>query len=423
MRLPHSSPADRTGGEPLQIESAEESSKVPQNLRTTQYRIYPTRKQEQTLLKWMGTARWTYNKIIQHKNDDASLKCTKGNLRALSVNAIAPDVVDNPWVMDTPFEIRDQAMIDYIKARAAGWSKSQKRKDRGQDKETMSEYKFRSRKDRTQTISVLKKNWGRARGVYSDVFHADKMKSEKPLPQKLEFDTRLTRTRLGEYYLAVQTRVQPIRRENQSPERVKTISLDPGVRTFMTGYDKDGFVQEWGTAASRQRIVRLCIKYDKVRSLMDHPDTRSRLRCRLRKVALRMQRKLSNLVRDLHRKLAKWLCENYDVVLIPTFEVKNMVAKKSDMSKRLHSKTARAMCCWSHFAFRRSLIAKSKQYEGMQVLQVTEEYTSKTCGVCGKLNASLAGGKVFKCPTCGYCTDRDANGARNILLKHCETVV
>src|SRR5215217_1767136 len=47
----------------------------------------------------------------------------------------------------------------------------------------------------------------------------------------------------------------------------------------------------------------------------------------------------------------------------------------------------------------------------------SEHYTSKTCGNCGSIHTKLGSNKVFKCPTCDFITDRDINGARNILLR------
>ena len=49
-----------------------------------------------------------------------------------------------------------------------------------------------------------------------------------------------------------------------------------------------------------------------------------------------------------------------------------------------------------------------------------EPYTSKTCGGCGAIHAKLGASKKFVCPAvgCGYKADRDANGARNILLRY-----
>lgn len=53
----------------------------------------------------------------------------------------------------------------------------------------------------------------------------------------------------------------------------------------------------------------------------------------------------------------------------------------------------------------------------LTITQVTEEYTSKTCGNCGELNEKLGSNKTFECQKCKIVIDRDCNGCRNILLK------
>ena len=60
-------------------------------------------------------------------------------------------------------------------------------------------------------------------------------------------NSRLVRTRLGHYYLCVPKPLD-IRGESQAPPEQKhaTMALDPGVRTFMTGYDADGAVYRVG---------------------------------------------------------------------------------------------------------------------------------------------------------------------------------
>ena len=48
----------------------------------------------------------------------------------------------------------------------------------------------------------------------------------------------------------------------------------------------------------------------------------------------------------------------------------------------------------------------------------TEEYTSKTCGVCGTIN-NVGSKEVFTCSKCNLVIDRDINGTRNIYIKSC----
>jgi putative transposase len=130
---------------------------------------------------------------------------------------------------------------------------------------------------------------------------------------------------------------------------------------------------------------------------------------------LRIHKKIRCLVDDCHRKLAKWLCENYHVVLLPEFRTQSMIRRGQ---RRIRSKTARAMCTWSHYRFRQHLIHKAHEHPWCQIILCTEEYTSKTCGSCGCIHRGLGGSKVFRCPSCVADIDRDINGARNILLRY-----
>jgi putative transposase len=95
------------------------------------------------------------------------------------------------------------------------------------------------------------------------------------------------------------------------------------------------------------------------------------------------------------------------------FETQKMATR---LHRRIRSKTARDMLTWSHYSFRQRLLHKAREFPGCHIHIATEEYTSKTCGQCGILNAKLGGSKVFCCGQCGYTADRDANAARHILL-------
>lgn len=138
-------------------------------------------------------------------------------------------------------------------------------------------------------------------------------------------------------------------------------------------------------------------------------------RRRTKQVWLRKLNKLKNRVKDLHHKLALWLCENYSVILIPRFQVLQMVKRGG---RKLHVTTIRRMMAWSHYSFRQLLKTKAELYNGVRVVECYEPYTSKTCGQCGELNQTLGSSKLFKCKHCKYEADRDLNGTRNILLRY-----
>ena len=134
----------------------------------------------------------------------------------------------------------------------------------------------------------------------------------------------------------------------------------------------------------------------------------ARIRCRIK-----------DLVKELHRKTALWLCKNYETIVIPDMGTVNMV-KKQD--RRIGSKTARSLLTWCHGAFREWLKNKAGQFVNAQnesplvISGVDESYTSKTCGHCGFDNPKT-GSKQFVCRRCNFQCDRDVAGARNIGIR------
>ena len=67
----------------------------------------------------------------------------------------------------------------------------------------------------------------------------------------------------------------------------------------------------------RGSIYRLCYTLDKLQSKWSQKTVRHASRYRMRKAAVRIRLKIRNLVDELHKRLVKWLCENYEVVLLP----------------------------------------------------------------------------------------------------------
>lgn len=366
------------------------------------YRVFPTREQTQVLLNWLGTVRWTYNHCVQAVKDK-SCKVNNKELRAAWLNEDVLKAKNAEWALQTPYDVRDEAMRDLVKAVATNRAAKRERFD----------LKFRSRKDETQSLVVHSKHWQHKRGVFAAVFGSTVLRAHQPLPDVLPYDSRLIRTRLGKWYMCIP---QPlaVRSENQAPLSEGVIALDPGVRTFATGYSPTHGVVEWGQG-DISRIYRLCHVMDKLQAKWSQRDVRHRKRYRLQKAARRLRERVRNLVDEAHKKLAKWLCDNFRVVLLPAFATSAMIRRGQ---RRIGSKTARAMATWAHYRFRQRLLSKSRESPWCRVIICDEAYTSKTCTACGVVHVKLGGAKVFKCPTCHFQIDRDENGARNILLRY-----
>jgi putative transposase len=217
----------------------------------------------------------------------------------------------------------------------------------------------------------------------------------------------------------------------QSPKQIVSkelsiVALDPGVRTFQTAFSVED-AQSYGEQFVNDKLVPLMSSLDRLLSERDklHNEDKSlqwvkdrlkNLNRRIHKVRARQQ----NLVADLHRRVANDLVNNYDVILLPTFETKQMVQKNNETRKRfLRRKTVRGMLGLAHYKFKQTLKWMAKKY-GKTVVDVNESYTSKTMWD-GSILKNL-GGKasiLFQ----GKRVNRDIHGARNILIRFLTKVI
>jgi len=377
------------------------------SLKAIKVRVYPNQAQKILLSQWFGVCRWTYNQCAQALNQKA-VSANKKELRAKFVNLSNFDT-QNQWVKEVPYDVRDEAMNDTLKALKAYKAK----KAVNQNGFT---FRYRSKRDE-QSLTILKKHWGCKSGSSSRLFSSAVLKTSrttKPLPEELPHDSRLIKDKLNRYYLCIPMD-QVLKPNPRTP--AKMVAIDPGVRTFLTCYDQEGHITEIGKG-DKTRLFQLGLCADKLQSKIKKlPRQRGRAarKNKMRKALLRIYDRIRNLTDDVHKKSCKWLLENHQTILIPTFNSSSMTKKDG---RKIHSKTVRSMLHWSHFRFRQRLMFKNQEYPDSKVIVVTEEYTSVTCGSCGSLNDKLGKKKHFECPSCPFQCNRDVNGARNIMLKY-----
>ncbi|KAI3432514.1 hypothetical protein D9Q98_004063 [Chlorella vulgaris] len=220
---------------------------------------------------------------------------------------------------------------------------------------------------------------------------------------------------LGRFWLITVCTRQP---ETQGQRTQGVVALDPGVRTFQTTYSPDGTSYKLGDTASN-RVYRLLLVRDKYIGLAHMRGPSRRVRRSYGKKAAKIMARIQHIVDELHWKTARFLAQGWSEILIPVFGTAAMSKKyQASRAKRrcIGRKTTRQMLHLRHYTFRQRLHHVAK-LTGTVVREVTEEYTSKTCGNCGEIKANLGGAKTYRCQECGVCLDRDGNGARNIFIK------
>ena len=268
--------------------------------------------------------------------------------------------------------------------------------------EDFAQARFRSRKNPRQTFTV-QANCVSDGGIYRTKL-GDMLMAER-LPVAVNRNICRLTYRHGQYHLAVPyDEERPPERENQA----RVVALDPGVRSFLTWYCADS-VGKIGEGAFF-RIQRLCERLDDLLSRAQKSP--SRRRRNMRRSAGKMRIRIENLISELHRKAARFLVDEFDVILLPAFETSDMVERGR---RRIRSKTVRNLLNLAHYRFGMFLRHKAAEY-GVTVLSVNEAYTTRTVSWTGEVLADVGGASVIV-GSDGERMDRDYNGARGIYLR------
>jgi len=197
------------------------------------------------------------------------------------------------------------------------------------------------------------------------------------------------------------TSVIDMRSDTQSVSPHRMVALDPGTKSFVTGFTSDGAVIRWGVDGGEFIANAL----DFARSLQASAKASAnnrRERDRLLRLAAKTVTRMRNRIEYLHNRLATHLVRNYSVVVVPKFGGREEGDEVADM--------------WDHPRFREVLCARASSRGKCLVRHHAEERTTKTCSRCGNYNRHVKKKRRFACARCHAALDRDANAARNILI-------
>jgi len=288
------------------------------------------------------------------------------------------------WCKDVPFQVKGIA----VKEAHTAFFKAKGRP------------KFRALKNPEQSC-FIPKSAIKNTGIYPTI-SGKGLYYHESLPECPK-DSRLI-WRYEKWWAAVPYTEKLRKAENQS----SVVALDPGVRSFITFYSSD-FSGNIGKG-DFSRIQRLCHYLDILLSKRDKCKNKQRKRA-MTKASRRMREKIKNLTNELHFKTAKFLTDNFGVILLPTFETGQMSKRTG---RKIQKKPVRMMLTFAHYKFKQILKWKAFQ-TGRAVVDCCEAYTSKTHPQTGEVR-NIGSAKWIKLLD-GSEADRDIVGARNIMLR------
>jgi len=392
-------------------------------------RIYPSTETKLLLDKCFDATRYMQNKALELLEQNPNVSKSHISLRNL-VSLRDRDIRNNNnprenWLIKVPYDTRDLA----LKQLSQDFKSNFELLKHGHINHF--EMRFRSKKKDKQTCFVNKKALNLKTMKLFPTRTKEPLKLRKKMKRwisnslkEVEGQFCITREK-NRYYMCL-----PVVKQNEYQTEYEDmtildfqqpyncVALDPGVRTFQTFYSDQNIAGKIGDNMC-ERLIDVGLKEDRLKSFLQRNKNSlsKRTKYNLKKRCSLLRAKIKNITNDLHWKTANYLCSNFQHILIPKFEVSKMVRKDLPYrARKISSKSVRNMLSLSHFKFRKRLEYLGT-VKGCKVEVVGEEFTTKGCGGCGRLDYGIGSKKWYDCDFCPFEMDRDYNAARNILLK------
>jgi transposase len=202
----------------------------------------------------------------------------------------------------------------------------------------------------------------------------------------------------------IKNSVKITRFNKKNIDKDKQITIDLGIRTFCTGITEDKVVKIGDNICSKLG------KYiDRKESILNNNLIKRKIKKKNEKIC---NKKILNLVTELHWKTIDYLVKNNKTIIIGNLKSQKIVSK----NKTMYSLTKKISNSLSFYKFMERLKYKC-DLNNIKFAKINEFMTSKMCSKCGNIHEELGSNKIYNCYKCNIKMDRDINGARNIHIK------
>ncbi|WP_153722844.1 RNA-guided endonuclease TnpB family protein [Sporosarcina cascadiensis] len=351
------------------------------------FRIYPTKEQEQLMMKTFGCVRFVYNKMLaERKETYEQFKDDKEMLKKQKHPTPAKYKAEFEWLKEVDSLALANAQMNL--------QKSYRNFFAGRAK--FPQFKARKAKQ-SYTTNLVNGNIRLLNGhIQLPKLKTVKLTQHRDIPphHKIKSCT-ISRSATGKYYISILTEYahKPV------PKEVKALV---GLDFAMDGLYVES---EQGEKANHPRFYRQTqeklAKEQKVLSRRMKGSARYEKQ-RLRVAAVHEQ--VANQRKDFLHKKSRQLANQYDGVVIEDLNMKGM-------SQSLHFGKSVADNGWGMFT---TFLQYKLGEQGKHLIKINKWFPSiKTCSHCGHVKQMALSERRYACE-CGFVCDRDWNAAINI---------
>lgn len=358
-------------------------------IKAYKYRLYPTKAQEELLLKHFGCVRYIYNWGLDYKTKH--YKETNKNIGYMQITgkdgALSKLKKENEWLK----EVNSQSLISALGnldraysnffAHRTGFPKFKKKSDK-QSFQVPQSGRFDVRNNRIY-IPKFKD------GIYCKI--------HRKLPKGRQGTITISKNPSGKYFASVLVEINKDPKEKVTPIKETTIGIDFGLNTFLTTSKGEKIYSPEYLKQSLTKLQKLSKRHSKKQKGSKNKEKE-------RMKLARLHEKISNQRLDFLHKLSSRLISENQTICIEDLNIQGM--------SKLWGRKINDL---SYYTFTQMLLYKSI-WAGKNLIKIGRfEPSSQICHKCGYRNHNLKiNDRTWICPKCNSKLDRDINAAINI---------
>jgi transposase, IS605 orfB family len=371
-------------------------------LRAIKVRLYPNKRQKQTLNKVLGCYRFVYNQMLARKQN--TYKADKTNLSVTDLSK---------WFHGTLLKDEQYA---WLKEQNTKVMKQAIRQMDGAYQKFFKQHngfpKFKAKKDKQSALfpidAISKKNTFETRHISlitslkdikfrcSDLYFSRLQKYNKDIRS-----ATLSKTKSGNFFLSILIEMDDTELKRFGHTN-KQVGIDLGVKDFVITSDGEVFENKHFFKKKEKQVKKLQRQLSRKQK---GSNNRKKAQIRIARLFERTTNKKDAYIHYITNELLAY----FDTIFMENLNVKGML-KNHHISKAIQEV--------SFYKFKETLVNKALVND-KKVVFIDRFYpSSKTCSQCGYKKRDLKlSDRFWSCPECGAEHNRDINAARNILLE------
>lgn len=353
--------------------------------KTYQYRIYPTKSQEETLVQWLGCGRKVWNEMLElnqkQYQDNKKFIFYEEMTSLLTQKKKDPNFL---YLKNAPSQVLQQKCQDL----GIAISHSFKVKDRGFPK-------FKSKHLDTSGIRFPQGFHFEGNRLNVPKMKGLKVVKHRDIEGKMSSCT-IKRNRCGQWFVTILSKQDDVKPKQINENNV--VGIDVGIKEFLVTSDGEIVKNPKFLIKSEKKLKA---KQRKLSKKTKGSNNRNKARILLAK----QHNKVRNQRIDFVNKTVSSITKNYDIIGIEDLNITGM-KKNHNLAKAIGDAS------WGLFF---NKLQQKCDVMGTKLIKIDQfAPTSKSCSCCGSKQDMPLAIRIYNCYNCGLSIDRDLNAAINI---------